>query len=283
MNRGAGATSQLVINADDYGYFRCVSRGIREGVAAGIITATGVMTNRSGWEGDLGMLSEAGDPDVGVHLNLTSGEPVTGDMADRLGNWGGRLPPKFSLLRAVVTGQIPRQVVLQEWRSQVRRCLDAGIQVRFLNSHEHVHMLPGLFQMTAQLADEFHIPWLRRTQAEWGVRLSAGGILRNVLVAAMDHAGKGRGPKGQPRFLGLARSGRLDRDYLLRLVRRLRPGGRYELMCHPGRFDPTEINEMGLLAYHDWEGELQNLMSRDFRHACKANGVDIVRFRDLNR
>ena len=33
----------LIVNADDYGYFSCVSRGILDAVCDGIVTATGVL------------------------------------------------------------------------------------------------------------------------------------------------------------------------------------------------------------------------------------------------
>ena len=36
----------LIVNADDYGYFDCVSKGILESASRGIVTATGVFANR---------------------------------------------------------------------------------------------------------------------------------------------------------------------------------------------------------------------------------------------
>jgi predicted glycoside hydrolase/deacetylase ChbG (UPF0249 family) len=35
----------LIVNADDYGIFRCVSKGILEAASHGIVTATGVFAN----------------------------------------------------------------------------------------------------------------------------------------------------------------------------------------------------------------------------------------------
>jgi len=64
-----------------------------------------------------------------------------------------------------------------------------------------------------------------------------------------------------PIFLGLSRSGRLDYDYLVTIFSKLKPGENYELMCHPGRFDPAEVSDPRLSSYHDWDGELALLQS----------------------
>ena len=42
---------QLIVNADDYGYFPEVSRGIREVAAAGAVTATGILAVAGSWGG----------------------------------------------------------------------------------------------------------------------------------------------------------------------------------------------------------------------------------------
>lgn len=44
----AAAPVRLIINADDYGYFTCVNRGILAAAKAGAITATGVLANSPG-------------------------------------------------------------------------------------------------------------------------------------------------------------------------------------------------------------------------------------------
>ena len=35
----------LIINADDYGYFPCISKGILEAASSGAVTATGILAN----------------------------------------------------------------------------------------------------------------------------------------------------------------------------------------------------------------------------------------------
>ncbi len=62
------APIQLIINADDYGYFPCVSRGIIEAAQAGALTATGILANHPDLSTQLDWLDSVPHLDVGVHL-----------------------------------------------------------------------------------------------------------------------------------------------------------------------------------------------------------------------
>ena len=95
----------LIVNADDYGYFRCVSRGILAGARQGIVTATGVFANAPDLAEQAAWLRECDELDTGVHLNLTDGVPLTRRYEGKaLARWAGRFPRKFSLAAAVVVG-----------------------------------------------------------------------------------------------------------------------------------------------------------------------------------
>lgn len=264
----------LVVNADDYGYFDCVSRGILAAHAAGSVTATGVMANGPCFASTFAALRATPTLDAGVHLTLSWGEALTPALAARLPD--GRLPGKFAALAAVATGRWPLADIEAEWDAQIARVADAGLNPVFINSHEHVHMLPALYRVAARLARRHGIRWLRSTTAEWQ---GAQGLIRNLLLAAM--AACSRADAAQPRLLGLAGSGRLDLPALHRALSGLVPGGRYELMCHPGEFDAAEVRDGRLLAYHDWSRELAALTDPGFRDHCAQAGIRLVSFRAL--
>lgn len=267
----------LIVNADDFGYFRCVSRGIVEAARAGSVTATGVMANGSGLEDSLQSLASTDPPpDLGVHLNLTWGPPLTAGLADGYAR-GGRFPTKFGLLRALLRRRLTQELVRAEWRAQIERCLALGVQPTFLNSHEHVHMLPGLNVLARELADAYGIAHVRHVTPE--ATVSPGGLVRSAAVAALARMSR---PTSVPvTLLGLSISGRLDVGYLQRRLTSLEHGRVYELMCHPGRLDRSEIRDRRLLAYHRWEDELEALVGGTFRRICEENGIELIGYRDL--
>ncbi|MDD1626287.1 MAG: ChbG/HpnK family deacetylase, partial [Methylococcaceae bacterium] len=141
--------------------------------------------------------------------------------------------------------------------------------------HEHIHMLPLLFPLTLELAREYNIPHVRLTQAEWLAPFGVSALVRNTLMQAVNRP---RLKVQSPIFLGLSRSGKLDFDYLETIFAKLKPGGIYELMCHPGRFDPNEISDARLMSYHDWDGELALLKSQKVHALYEKFGIRLSHY-----
>jgi predicted glycoside hydrolase/deacetylase ChbG (UPF0249 family) len=270
----------LIVNADDYGIFRCVSKGILEAASHGIVTATGVFANMAHLPEHAAWLRECATLDIGTHLNLTDGIPLTNDLRRRLSRWSGRFPRKFAAATAIVSGNITLTDVKTEWRAQIERCLECGLRIRFLNSHEHLHILPALFSAATALANEYHIPHVRfpASRVHWN---SYDSLLRDAVVKIFETVNRRRFKNPSPEFIGMDCSGKLSVPYLERTVARLRMGHVYELMCHPGHFDANEVTDRRLRRYHDWEGELRTLTSPAVRELLDRCGVRLIGFRDL--
>jgi predicted glycoside hydrolase/deacetylase ChbG (UPF0249 family) len=280
----ATAPSAFVIfNADDYGYFSGVSLGILDAARHGVVNATGVLATSPHFPEHVPWLAACPEVDVGVHLNLTTGRPLTTAMAAALARWRGEFPGKYAMALAVSTGRVPVTVVEAEWRAQIQHCVDAGLRPYFLNSHEHLHVLPAMARLTQRLAEAFGVPFVRRPLPEWrGVR-TAGGVVRNVIMAACDRANDAAPRPFAPLLVGMGQSGQIDLPYLRRAFAALRPGNVYELMCHPGYHRAGEGVDSRLLAYHRWEQELSTLTGEPIRDVLREYHVEPIRYRDLSR
>jgi hypothetical protein len=272
---------KLIINADDYGYFSCVSRGILEAAEDGCVSATGIMANSDRFDGAVEQLKCVTGLDVGVHLNLTFGKPLTARMEQRLEKWGGHFPAKFELARAVVSGAIKIDLIEHELRAQIERCRDAGLRILFLNSHEHVHMLPPIFKKTLELSDCYQVPFVRYTSSEWVGSISSGYLARNFAFSVVNLFNKRATYKNNAVLIGTGESGKLNLAYLEKRFSSLNPGTVYELMCHPGHFDPGEIHDPSLLAYHDWAQEYDLMTGGEIGQLMEAFGITPVGYRDL--
>ena len=271
----------LIVNADDYGYFHCVSVGILRSASQGVVTATGVFANSIHFSEHVAWLGDCESLDIGVHLNLTDGEPLTSDMRKKLSRWSGRLPGKFSVAATILSGAITAADVKAEWRAQIERCLGSGMQLRFLNSHEHVHMLPPLFHTANDLAREYGIEHIRFPSARFPRRASLGSLFRSAVIKTLETVNRRHMHVPAAEFLGLESSGKLDLAYMRQLIPKLLPGRVYELMCHPGTFDEREISDPRLVRYHDWEGELDMLTNPALKRLLCENGVQLIGYRDL--
>jgi predicted glycoside hydrolase/deacetylase ChbG (UPF0249 family) len=272
----ADAPIHLIINADDYGYYPCISKGILEAAKVGAVTATGILANSPDLAAQLAWLDSVDNLDVGVHLNLTFRRPLTSVMAEKLARWDGSFPGAYAMSAMLMTGKISLADVRGEWRAQIEACQSRNL--RFLNSHEHIHMLPVLFPLVLELAQDYDIPHVRLTQAEWLAPFGVSALIRNTLMQTMQTINQRRLKVKTPVFLGLSRSGKLDYDYLATIFAKLKPGQSYELMCHPGRFDPAEISDPRLLSYHDWAGELALLLSPKVQALYEKYGIRLSHY-----
>lgn len=279
-------TSFLIINADDYGYFPGVSRGIIECAKQGVISATGILSNSPYLDQHLKWLDEVRGLNTGLHLNLTHGRPLTSRMQSVFSKWNGNFAGKGLLSLGILTRQIRLADVIEECRAQILRCLNAGLKLCFINSHEHIHMLPSLFSKTLELADEYSIPWVRDSRPEWGVGsgmgINPGGILRDMLLRIMRILNRQQClQRKSPELAGMRESGKLTYPYLQKRFGSFQPGKVYELMCHPGYMEPPQTDYPQLIAYHDWEGELKLLQSKEFREMCRLHRIELIHYRDL--
>jgi chitin disaccharide deacetylase len=265
---------RMIVNADDFGYFDAVSRGIIEAMTSGTVTATGVMANGPALERWVDRLRAQPGISVGVHLNATLGQPLTNDMRAVVGD---AFPSKAHMATALLLGRVPLQALLAEWRAQIERCQQLSLKLAFVNSHEHLHMLPKLYARVRTLAGEFGIAHVRAPQPEWGPRLTLAAVVRSGAFF-VTQALASRSPGAEPTLIGVAPSGRLDNSYCRWRFARLQAGKTYELMCHPGWNDPLAQRAPALAAYHDWEGELRTVMGATFRQLLAEHGITLVNF-----
>ena len=277
----SSAVIRLIINADDYAYFGGVTRGILEGARQGVIRATGVMANSPFFDEHVSLLGSVEAVDAGVHLNVTQGRPLSRQMQSYLEKQGGKFPGKSAVALAVMAGKLPVQCVREEWQAQIQRCLDAGLELKFLNTHEHVHVLPVLYKLINELAEQYNVPFIRYPAAEWRYWGGIGAVIRNAILQGMNLFNRKPIRVDTPVFVGMGKSGKLDIEYLEKCIASLRQGQTYELMCHPGYLDPDEVDDPRLLAYHHWEQELDVLLGSRFRCLCEDAGVRLVGYRDL--
>ena len=279
--------ARLVVNADDFGVSERVNAGIVSAHREGIVTATSLMAAGRAFEHGVGLLQGAPSLDVGVHLTLVAERPLR-QARSTLAGPDGRLPPGAgAFTRRWLSGRIRRADVEAEWSAQIDRVLEAGVRPSHLDSHQHVHVLPGLLDLARELAGRHGIPFVRipvegrrldRPISFHGISrlMGAGALGAFAALSALWRPG----PPGlrPPRFLGFHDGGRLDETRLRRLLAGLRPGGVYELMCHPGLTPEEEdLRRWG----YGHEMELQALTSPAVCADIARLGIQLCRFKDL--
>ncbi len=273
----------LIINADDYGYYDCISKGIIEAHQSGVVTSTGIFANSPNLDKQLSWLSSVPNLDLGVHLNLTDGAPLSASFRDELVDTNGIFPNKVQLILKLLSGKISINAIEMEWRAQIEKCLSKNTTLWFLNSHEHIHCFPSLFKLFQNLADEYKFHYTRFPSSEWQHTINISSLIRNTALGAMSRINKHSIRSMPPKLLGLGQSGKLSFPYLKKIFSKLVTGEIYELMCHPGILDTEEVNRKELLQYHDWELEKETLTSPETKKLIKKHSIKLIGYRHLEQ
>jgi len=273
-------TSRVVVNADDLGETEEITKGILECIDAGVVTSTTILANMPATDMAITEAIHRGSKaSFGVHLNLCEGRPLT-DAKSLVGK-NGNFHPKRSLALRIVTRQIDMEELHAELQAQVARVHDSGLKISHLDSHKHLHQLPGVSKTVSHIAQAFDIKRVRCTVEEdfWvpGISLSAQGsrMARIYLAGKAKKQFASENLRCPDRTVDVRQvMGLTDPSARLALLRR--PRMITELICHPG----TALADVEKPGSCQRDQELQFLLSDDFKQLVEATPVTLQTYWD---
>jgi predicted glycoside hydrolase/deacetylase ChbG (UPF0249 family) len=282
----------LIVNADDLGWTEGVNRGIAEAHRNGIVTSASLLANGAAFASAVELARTTAVLGVGVHLNLSDGEPVAPrELVTSLLNQRGELEGKpESLLLRLARRSVPLGEVEREWDAQILKVRDSGILPTHLDGHRHVHMLPGLFEIALRLAKRWGVAAIRISHEASSLRaaLSSGTKQKGAVVIRQGVQARGlkllapdaheqaerAGIATADYFCGIAQTGELTREGVLRLLEIL-PEGATELMCHPGYVD-AELAKSGTRLQASRQKEVEILTDTEIRNVVASQGIRLI-------
>ena len=281
----SAAGVRLIVNADDFGLSHAVNRGIIAAHRDGIVTSASLMANGPAFEDAVALARANPALDLGVHLTLTEFAPVSspGTVASLVGANMRFSPHATDFARRYVRGSLVLAEVRNELDAQLRRVCRHGLQVSHLDSHQHVHALPAIARVVADLAATYRIRPVRYPREPLRAYMFAGS--RNArrlaeqlaLNAACALSPLRRMPHTDV-FVGFHFGGRLAERNLATILRNLPAGGTIELMCHPGEVESGGPHEQWGYA---GPAEREALTSARIKELIHARGIELVTHRDL--
>ena len=151
----------IIINADDFGGSREINEAIIESFKTGICSSTTIMSNMDAFEHALEGAHENGIENIGIHLVLTQGIPLTEGIKGerRFCDHEGRFC--FERNKHFTYNAIQKKLLYDEFEAQIKRCIDHGIKLTHIDSHHHVHVELGIAKIIHVLAKENKISAIR--------------------------------------------------------------------------------------------------------------------------
>lgn len=161
-----GPRRWIILEADDLGLLHAFNEGILEAYQRGSLTSTCLRANGFAFEHAVfEILPKCPNLAVGVHLCLNEADAVgPRERVAPLLAADGRLRPGFAWLMRLARTPAGMAAIEAELRAQIERVRNAGVAIDHLNSHQHVHMIPAIFDCVCRLAREFEIGAVRLTR-----------------------------------------------------------------------------------------------------------------------
>jgi hopanoid biosynthesis associated protein HpnK len=279
-------TTSVIINADDFGLSPGVNRGIVSAFREGVLTSTTMLVNLEAFEDAVRLARENPELPVGVHLSLLWGRPVSRPdevptLIRRDGEFPRSLAPLASryFLRGLSLDQVRR-----EFRNQIRAFIGAGLVPTHVDTHKHVHCLPGILDALTAAATECDVSRVRLPSEErlpaplrsWKV---AG---KRRLIRFLCRRARSRlqqaGMRTTDHFVGIGHTGSLNSDVLNLILSNLRSGVT-EIMCHPGYVD-EQARKYSSTPLHR-EVELASLNDPRVKDRIAAGAIRLMHYGDL--
>jgi predicted glycoside hydrolase/deacetylase ChbG (UPF0249 family) len=155
----------LIVNADDFGFSDHTVEATIECFESGVLSSATIMPNMPAFEKAAAFAREHPEFSYGLHLCLTDERSVSDPQEiPTLIAPGGRFWTTGAFFKRALTGRIARLDIHRELLAQLRRMNDAGVPVRHIDAHGHVHKVPIVPHALYGAIKETGIVTVRRAQ-----------------------------------------------------------------------------------------------------------------------
>lgn len=244
---------KIIINADDFGYSECISKGIIESYKNGIVTSTTIMMNMPFVEYSLELYKEVKGLGLGVHLNLTTGKPLLSKNNTLVTENG-----EFHKRNEVINYDINDAYI--ELKTQIEKLISYGYYPSHLDTHHDLQATKELRECISKLALEYKLP-LRINESNYME------FFKNKEIKTVDKLIKDF-HKDNIQFICLENIIKNNSNYEI-----------VEIMTHTGYMD----EETAKVTSYNYEREVQlkSLTSMNKQEFCDKYNVELINYNDL--
>lgn len=276
----------IIINADDFGRHAEINRAVEEGLVHGCLRSATVMPGGAAFAGAIDIARRHEELGLGVHFTLVDGHPILPpqEIPSLVGAEGDFLPDHTALLKRYLKGGINLEEVRRELAAQLQKVEATGISISHVDSHQHMHTLPGIIDIVLDLAARAGIRAVRTPRtplfagAFGGLGQLVGRLGLSTLARLANCKAHRRGLLTPDHFAGIVAGEAVSEGELLHLIAHL-PQGTTEVMMHPGTKNDVLQEDSGW--QHDFESELAAILSPRVEAALQKAEVEPVNFRHL--
>ena len=268
-----GRAMRVILHSDDAGITSQSTRVVLEAWKAGHLDGFSIIANGDALKqiSDALMIEPERKARIAVHLNLTEGRSSAPAVAvPLLVNSDGEMRHSFASLLGTIFSSHPsrrrellRQIAI-ECAAQIVavRSICGTRSVAVIDGHNHIHMLPGVFDVVAQTARDAGIPEIRISRepfflekpcSDWLQPFLWINMIKHFLLKILSLSGRRVarrfGLSSPDAIIGVLYSGRMSASRALRGMEAAAGAAKVEIVFHVGRADPSEASRWKHSAY----------------------------------
>lgn len=278
---------KLIVNADDFGLHESINAAIIAAHRHGCVTSASIVAGGKAFEDAVKLARKCPGLGIGVHLTLVGLRPLTSKAASSLITPDGCFFSDYEMFaRAYLKRRIKPEHIETELHRQLQKAVESGIKISHLDSHQHLHVLPGLPPIIGRLARAFRITKIRLPAEPFffcnTFSGSVGRVLSRTVLTGCAHWARrqyqAQGIRSPDHFYGMLSGGRSNQRNLLTMIDRL-PEGISEIMVHPG-LDNVALNRE-LRWDYQWQEELAALQSTEVLARLKKRQIELIDYHHI--
>ena len=245
----------VIANADDFGHDKVLTDACLMAFERGYINSVSIMTNTDYFgEAIAALKAYPSLRNIGIHVNFTEGRPLT-EMDERFLTFEGKWDHDVINRVYTVLDKRARASFYKELCCQIEQALNVDVNVNHLNSHHHVHTLPGFIGMFIKAAQRYGLK-LRLAQAN-----PSGNFFKNFYRRKVNELITGKQLHYADYFEYPYSSHRNEQNNPIQTI---------EFMFHP------TLNEFGELTDHHDPGSFNKWVQCFTEPVCKDK-ISIIR------
>jgi len=190
VSKGTSKDVGIIINADDFGMSEKVNRAIVTCFQEGVISSTTIMANMEGFENACRLAIENNlSGRVGVHLNVSEGRPLSTSIRKEPTFVNGKGEFCFRRNSHLVLKRNEKTALLEEFERQITRCVDMGLSLTHLDSHQHVHTEWSVFSVIRALVKKYGLRFVRTARNDGNSKPALGRLYKALFNIRLSHMG----------------------------------------------------------------------------------------------
>lgn len=276
----------LIVNGDDFGINEKVNEAILRSFKNGILCSTSLMANGKSFEGAIKIIKSNPELDIGVHLTLVGEKPIlsndkTPSLLDENGFFHKNV---INFSTKYFANKVSLEEVKMEFTAQIEKILNHVSNISHIDSHQDVHILPKILDITIEVAKNYNIKFIRIPKEKLKKYMfydlkSIDRLPQMIVRNYFCSKAKKKKSFSTDYFNGFYFGGKLSKQNLLTLIKNLPADGVCELMCHPGlSYNSTDYSHWN---YQQVE-EMLALVDMEVAEAILKRNIEITSFKNLS-